>query len=83
MVYFHGQIKLLSMVWGRTLCFMTLTSYFVCKCIRTWQSVAYKNEVTVTLTLNINMKLSFFSSCNGAEWRTAQIFLKGSLNAQN
>jgi hypothetical protein len=30
------------------------------ECIRTWQNVAYKNEVTVTLTLNINMKLSFF-----------------------
>jgi len=37
---------------------MSSTFIFVCVGIKTWVSVEYMNVITVTLTLNVNVKYS-------------------------
>jgi hypothetical protein len=59
-----GQIKVISGI-GQN--FFVLRQSTFMFCIRTWQSVAYKNEVNVTLTLNmkVNLAYTYYKTCLG------------------
>ena len=60
-----------NLVSNRTyLSFDWVHSHYACVCIRKWQSVTYKNEVTVTLTLTTGSNSWFFLSYNFVYSRT-------------
>jgi hypothetical protein len=60
-LWLQGQITahfILQFVLRRTILSQgQVPSYFVCICIRTWWSVSYLNEITVTLTFDLKVNL--------------------------
>lgn len=63
------NVKVKQVFWScpvQTLSWGLCPSYIVCICIIAWPSVTFKNEVTVILTLNVNVKwvIIYFSVQN-------------------